>query len=511
MQGGNTAIFIAMIAYMALVIVIGLLYAKRNQNADQFYLGGRGLGPWVTAMSAEASDMSGWLLMGLPGLAYFTGAGEAVWTAVGLAVGTYLNWKLVSVRLRKYTEISENAITVPDFFANRFKDKSKTLMIIPALIILVFFTVYVATGFVSCGKLFASIFDLDYRMMMLISAAVIIVYTAVGGFLAESTTDFIQGILMCISLVVVLVVAVISIGGIGDMFAKLNETEGFFQLNRIVSGGLHTTAPSEPFGILKIFSALAWGLGYFGMPHVLLRFMAIRNTNELKKSRLVAVIWVVISLAAAVFIGFAGAVLYPTLLTTAPASETIFIELSTKLLPPVLAGIMMSGIMAATMSTSDSQLLITSSALSTNLFKGIFKKDATDKQVMWVSRIAIILVSIVAVFISLDENSNIFRLVSYAWAGFGAAFGPIILFSLFWKRTTKIGAICGMLAGGAMVPLWKHVISTLNPMFAIYELLPAFIFSCIVIVVVSLIDKAPSSEITEEFDKVMLAVKNKEA
>ena len=510
MQGGDLAIFIAMIAYMALVIVIGLLYAKRNQNADQFYLGGRGLGPWVTAMSAEASDMSGWLLMGLPGLAYFTGAGEAVWTAVGLAVGTYLNWKLVSVRLRKYTEISGNAITVPDFFANRFKDKSKILMIIPALIILVFFTIYVATGFVSCGKLFATIFELDYRTMMLISAAVIIIYTAVGGFLAESTTDFIQGILMCISLVVVLIVAIISIGGIGDMFTKLNATEGFFQLNRIVDGGLNTTTPSQPFGILKILSAAAWGLGYFGIPHILLRFMAIRNTNELKKSRMVAVIWVIISLIAAVFIGFAGAVLFPDLLTST-SSETIFIELSTRLLPPVIAGIMMSGIMAATMSTSDSQLLVTSSAFSTNLFKGLIKKDATEKQVMWVSRIAIIVVSIIAAIIALDEGSSIFRLVSYAWAGFGAAFGPIILFSLFWKRTTKLGAICGMLSGGIMVPLWKHWISTLNPMFEIYELLPAFIFSCIVIVVVSLIDKAPSQEITDEFDKVMLAVKNKEA
>jgi len=496
-------IFIAMIVYMALVIVIGIFYAKRNQSTDQFYLGGRGLGPWVTAMSAEASDMSGWLLMGLPGVAYLTGAGEAVWTAVGLAAGTYLNWKLVSVRLRKYTEISGNAITIPDYFSNRFKDKSPALMLIPALIILVFFTTYVATGFVACGKLFNSIFGFDYITMMLISAFVIVLYTAIGGFLAESTTDFIQGILMCISLVVVLLVGLASAGGVAQVLSHLKENDGFLGLTQVFDT---ETKAAASFGPLKIVSTLAWGLGYFGMPHVLLRFMAIRDAKQLKKSRIVATVWVVISLFAAVCIGLVGSSLYPELLTAAD-SETIFIEMSTKLLPAVFAGIMMSGIMAATMSTSDSQLLITSSAVSTNLFKGLIKKNATDKQVMWVSRITIIAVTVIAAIIALDKDSSIFGLVSYAWAGFGAAFGPILLFSLFWKRTTRVAAITGMLVGGGMVPLWKNLISGLHSSLDVYELLPAFVLSCAVIVVVSLIGKKPSDEINEEFDKMLVAVR----
>jgi len=507
MELNDWIIFAAMLAYMALVIIIGLLYAKRNQSTDQFYLGGRGLGPWVTAMSAEASDMSGWLLMGLPGVAYISGAGEAAWTAIGLALGTYLNWRVVSVRLRKYTEISGNAITVPDFFNNRFKDKSKVLMTVSALIILAFFTVYVATGFVACGKLFNSIFGFDYVTMMLISAGVIVLYTVIGGFLAESTTDFIQGILMCISLVVVLIVGVVSAGGAKEVIDTLSAQDGFLSLTKIFDVKTGTAAS---FGIIPIVSTMAWGLGYFGMPHVLLRFMAIRNTNELKKSRIVATIWVVISLIAAVLIGLVGAVKFAGVLTPAQ-SETIFIHTSTALLPPIIAGIMMSGIMAATMSTSDSQLLISSSAVSTNLFKGLLKPNATDKQVMWVSRATIVIVTIISAFLALNEESSIFGLVSYAWAGFGAAFGPIMLFSLFWKRTTRAGAIAGMLAGGVMVPLWKHVISGLNPVLNVYELLPAFIISCLVILVVSLLGKVPSTEISDEFDKVVLAVRNKEA
>ena len=499
-------IFIAMAAYMGLVIVIGLLYSKRNQSTDQFYLGGRGLGPWVTAMSAEASDMSGWLLMGLPGVAYLSGSAEAVWTAVGLAAGTYLNWKLVSVRLRKYTEVSGNAITVPDFFNNRFKDKSKLLMMISALIILFFFTIYVATGFVACGKLFNSIFGFDYTLMMVISALVIVIYTAVGGFLAESTTDFIQGILMCISLVVVLGVGVVSAGGIGAVIDHAKSVPGYLSLDSLAAGAGEVAS----FGFLPIVSTLAWGLGYFGMPHVLLRFMAIRSHKELKKSRIVATTWVVISLFAAVAIGIAGAALTSAGKIDALADgERIFIEMSIKLFPAILAGIMMSGIMAATMSTSDSQLLITSSAVSTNFYKGIIRKKASDKEVMWVSRITIIVVTVIAAIMALDQDSSVFKLVSYAWAGFGAAFGPVILFSLFWKRTTRNGALAGMIVGGALVPLWNHLISTLHPVLDIYELLPAFVLACVAIVVVSLVDKAPSKEITDEFDKVMAEIKKK--
>lgn len=505
MDSKTLTIFVAMALYMVLVIVIGLIYSKRNQNADQFYLGGRSLGPWVTAMSAEASDMSGWLLMGLPGVALISGLGEAAWTAVGLAVGTYLNWKFVSVRLRKYTEISQNAITIPDFFNNRFKDKSKMLMSISALIILVFFTIYTATGFVACGKLFNSIFGFDYQTMMIISAVVIVLYTAIGGFLAESTTDFIQGILMCISLIIVLTVGIVSAGGLGTIMAHIKEIPGFFSLNEVFS---KADGAAKPFGILPIVSTLAWGLGYFGMPHVLLRFMAIRSDKELKKSRIVATVWVVVSLFAAVAIGLVGVVAFGNDAGVLEAKgETIFIVMSMGLLPAILAGIMMSGIMAATMSTSDSQLLITSSAVSTNFYKGILKKDASDKQVMWVSRGTIIAVTIIAAILALDENSSVFRLVSYAWAGFGASFGPVIIFSLFWRRMTRNGALAGMITGGVLVILWKNVISKMADILNIYELLPAFIIACIVIVVVSLIDKEPSKEITEEFDKVVKEIK----
>lgn len=509
MDFNKWVIFFAMLGYMVLVIIIGLIYSKRNKNADEFYLGGRSLGPWVSAMSAEASDMSGWLLMGLPGVAYLSGMGEAVWTAIGLAVGTYLNWKLVSVRLRKYTEISGNAITIPDFFNNRFKDKSKILMSISAFIILFFFSIYVATGFAACGKLFNSIFGVDYILMMLVSAVVIVLYTAIGGFLAESTTDFIQGILMCISLIVVLAVGVVAAGGVGNIMSTLQTKPGFLSFNQVFDIKTNT---ASGFGVLSIVSTLAWGLGYFGMPHVLLRFMAIRDARELKKSRIVATTWVVISLFAAVAIGLVGAVAFPNLLQGVDSekfksvSETIFINSSMALLPALLAGIMMSGIMAATMSTADSQLLITSSAVSTNFYKGIIKKNASDKEVMWVSRITIIIVTIVGAIIALDENSSIFELVSYAWAGFGAAFGPIILLALFWKRTTRNGALAGMLAGGVMVVVWKNWIAGLAPVLNVYELLPAFIISIIVIVVVSLLDKKPSKEILDEFDKVAASI-----
>ncbi len=508
MSTDKVIILIAMLGYMALVIVIGLLYAKRNQNASQFFLGGRSLGPWVAAMSAEASDMSGWLLMGLPGVAYISGLGEAFWTALGLGIGTYLNWKLVAVRLRKYSQIADNSITVPDFFSNRFKDKSKVLMNVSALIILVFFTIYVATGFVACGKLFNSIFGINYTLMMLISAGVIVIYTAIGGFLAESTTDFIQGILMCIALTVVLIVGIVHAGGIGEVVKNVKAMPGFFKLDQVFN---FSTQSADSFGFLKIISTMAWGLGYFGMPHVLLRFMAIRSSKELKKSRIIATTWVLISLCAAVFIGIVGVSVFPHasaggLTDLANKNyETIFIEMSMKLLPAVLAGIMMAGIMAATMSTSDSQLLITSSAISQNLFKGFLHKKATDKQVMWVSRITIMLVTVVAAIMALDQNSGIFELVSYAWAGFGAAFGPLLLFSLFWKRTNLPGAIAGMISGGAMVVIWKNWIKALGGVFDVYELLPAFIFSGLVIVVVSLLTKAPAKEIQEEFDSVKTA------
>ncbi len=512
MSGGTLQIFIAMAVYMLAVIGIGLFFAKKaNQNSDNYFLGGRSLGPWIAAMSAEASDMSGWLLMGLPGVAYWCGLADAAWTAIGLAVGTYLNWLLVSKRLRRYSAVAD-AITIPDFFSNRFHDKKKILMSIAAIFILVFFTVYAASCFITCGKLFSTLFGYSYTSMMIAGAVFVVIYTFLGGFLAESTSDFMQSIIMIVALVAVLAVSTIAAGGTAQVIENVKAIPGFFEFFGVatptVTDGVQQTAngaalfgDAGSYGFLTIISTLAWGLGYFGMPQVLLRFMAIRKVGELKTSRRIATSWAVISMTAAVFIGLLGRVLYPTALATSGQAESVFILVSTKLLPPLLAGLAMAGIIAATISSSDSYLLIASSAFSKNIFQGLLKKNATDKQVMTVSRIVLVLIAVIGVFLANDENSVIFKVVSFAWAGFGATFGPIMLFSLFWKRTTLHGAIAGMLSGGAMVFIWKLLIKPMGGVFGIYELLPAFLVSCIFIVVVSLASKEPSMEIQEEFEK----------
>ncbi len=511
-------ILVAMAIYMAGVIVIGALYAKRaNKSSEEYFLGGRSLGPWVTAMSAEASDMSGWLLMGLPGVAYWCGLADAAWTAIGLAVGTYLNWLIVSKRLRRYSVRAGNAITLPEFFSNRFREKKKAIMLIAAAFILVFFTVYAASCFVTCGKLFSTLFDLDYRWMMLIGAAFVLLYTLLGGFLAESVSDFMQAIVMILALTIIVVIGVISAGGLGAVVENAGEIPGFLEFfglaspttvevdgvaTQVVAGGAPLFGPAAEYGILSVCSCMAWGLGYFGMPQVLLRFMAIRKEGELKRSRRIAMIWVVISLAVAVFIGIIGRQLFPVEHLTKSGAESIFITMATSSLPAILAGFVMAGILAATISSSDSYLLIAASAFSKNIFQGICKKNATDKQVMMVSRITLLILALIGIVIALDENSVIFSIVSFAWAGFGATFGPLMLFSLFWKRINKAGAIAGMVGGAGMVFLWKLVISELGGVFAIYELLPAFIFSAICIVVVSLLTKAPSKEVEEDFEAV---------
>ena len=507
--------FISMVAYLALMIIIGVYFAKvANSDSENFFIGGRKLGPWVAAMSAEASDMSGWLLMGLPGVAYWCGLADATWTAIGLAIGTYLNWLLVSKRLRRYSIKAGNAITIPEFFSNRFKEKKKVLNTIAAIFILVFFAVYTASCFVTCGKLFNQLFGIDYTVMMLIGAAFVLVYTFLGGFLAESTTDFVQGIVMIFALVVVLAVGVATAGGINAVVQNAKSIPGFFEFFGIATpvvkdGVQQLSASGAPlfgnagsYGLLTIISTMAWGLGYFGMPQVLLRFMGIRSTKELTKARRIAVIWVLISLAAAVFIGIVGRSLYPSALLTSSGSESIFILISSTLMNPIVAGIMMSGILAATMSSSDSYLLIAASAFARNIYKGSINKEATDKQIMKVSRITLFAVALIGVIIALDANSVIFKVVSFAWAGFGATFGPIMLFSLFWKRTTHAGAVAGMLGGGAMVFLWKLVLKPIGGVFGIYELLPAFIISCILIIVVSLLTPQPSKEIQDEFEEV---------
>lgn len=518
MDSKTIQILVAMIAYMAVVIVIGLLYAKRaNKSSENYFLGGRSLGPWVTAMSAEASDMSGWLLMGLPGVAYWCGLADAAWTAIGLAVGTYLNWLIVSKRLRRYSVRANNAITLPEFFSNRFRENKKVITSIAALFILVFFTVYASSCFVTCGKLFSTLFDAPYVTMMIIGAIFVLVYTILGGFLAESASDFMQGIVMFVALTVIVIVSIFKAGGLSEILNNAKEIPGFFEFfglanptvdeagkQLIDAAGKPVFGEASPYGALSVASMMAWGLGYFGMPQVLLRFMAVRSEKDLKASRRIAMIWVVISLAVAVFIGIAGRELFKTALTTKSESESIFILLSESFLPPIFAGLVMAGILAATISSSDSYLLIAASAFAKNIFQGIAKKNATDKQVMTMSRITLLAIAAIAMVIALDKDSVIFNIVSFAWAGFGATFGPLMLFSLFWKRTTRWGAVAGMVGGAGMVFLWKLVISKLGGAFAIYELLPAFIFSCICIVTVSLLTPKPSKEIEEDFEAVRL-------
>ncbi len=526
---------IAMVIYMSAVVGIGIFFSKKaNQSSDQYLLGGRSLGPWVTAMSAEASDMSGWLLMGLPGIAYWCGLASAMWTAIGLAIGTYLNWLIVSKRLRRYSIRANNSITLPDFFSNRFREKNKTILVISSVFILVFFTVYAASCFATCGKLFSTLFKLPYIPMMILGALFVVLYTLLGGFLAESASDFMQGIVMIIALVAVVTIGLVNAGGIGEVIKNAREIPGFLEFfgvaeplningdaissftsaqikeNSILGDqafigtkGLFAENASS-FGFLKVISELAWGLGYFGVPQVLLRFMAIRKEKDLKASRRIAMVWVVISLSVAVFIGIMGRTLGldPENLLSKTNSENIFIVLSTTSLPAIIAGFVMAGILAATISSSDSYLLIAASSVSKNIFQGIINKKASDKKVMWVTRATLVAISLIAMLIALDEESIIFELVSFAWAGFGATFGPLMIFSLFWKRITKPGAIAGMISGGAMVFIWKLGISRLGGVFAIYELLPAFIISSIFIVAVSLLTEKPSKEIEDDFEAV---------
>ena len=512
-------ILISMLLYIAAVIGIGLWFARMaNKSSENYFLGGRSLGPWVTAMSAEASDMSGWLLMGLPGVAYWCGLADAFWTAVGLAIGTYFNWLIVSKRLRRYCVIADNSITLPEFFSNRFKEKKKLVLSIAAIFILVFFTVYAASCFVTCGKLFATLFGTDYVVMMLLGALFVLIYTIIGGFLAESASDFMQSIVMIGALSIVVIMGTIHAGGFGEIFNNAKNIPGFLEFfglatplledgKQIVEGGVPAFGDSREFSILSVASALAWGLGYFGMPQVLLRFMAIKKADDLKRSRRIAMVWVVISLFVAIFIGIIGRYLFPTEHLTQSSAESIFITMSTKFLPPFIAGLVMAGILAATISSSDSYLLIAASALSKNLFQGIFKKNATDKQTMLASRIALLAITVIAALIALDEDSVIFTIVSFAWAGFGATFGPLMLFSLFWKRTTRAGAVAGMVSGATTVFIWKLLISKLGGVFAIYELLPAFIVSSIAIVIASLLTKEPDGDVIEDFK---LACSNKD-
>ena len=472
MTTAHICIMAAIIVYLGAMLFVGYLCSRNNNDSSDFYLGGRKLGPLVTAMSAEASDMSSWLLMGLPGLAYLTGIADAGWTAIGLAIGTYVNWRIVAKKIRRYTHVAGNSITLPSFFSNRYRD----------------------------GKLFASLFGVKYLPAMIISALVIVGYTTLGGFLAASTTDFIQSIIMSIALVIVFVFGISTAGGIDAVADHARSLPGYLTM--------FTTEQAYP--LLNIISMLAWGLGYFGMPHILLRFMAIEDEEKLTLSRRVATTWVVISLAVAVLIGVVGLGMTAAGefdLLEGSASETIIVRIADLLskhgvIAAILAGLILAGILASTMSTADSQLLAASSAVSSDLLGSILKDKETKKESMVADKITLLLIAVVAMFIARDPTSSVFTIVSFAWAGFGAVFGPVVLLALFWRRSNWQGALAGMICGGSMVFIWKYGISKLGGAWGIYELLPAFIVAIAANIIVSLLTKAPSKEITDEFDKV---------
>ena len=503
----NICILISIVLYLAFMVAVGAWYTKRNKNADDFYLGGRKLGPYATAMSAEASDMSSWLLMGLPGLAFFNGLADPFWTAVGLAVGTWFNWLLVAKPLRYYSaEIS--AITVPEFFSKRFGDKRRLLQGLAAVIIIVFFVPYTASGFAACGKLFSSLFGWEYMTCMIVSAVVIVGYTVLGGFLAASVTDLIQSVIMSIALVCVLVFGIFNAGGMDNVIANATQVAGYL---KVTAMGNILTGESTPYGLLTIISTMAWGLGYFGMPHILLRFMAIENPDKLKVSRRVGTVWVVISMFVAIFIGIVGYGMVQNGamagFESASAAEAIIVSIAKLIsqhgvLAALLAGLILAGILASTMSTADSQLLAASSSVSHDLLSSCLGMKLTEKQKMLVARGSLAVIAVLGVLLAQDPNSSVFTIVSFAWAGFGASFGPSMLCALFWKRTTWQGALAGMLSGGVMIFLWKFLLKPMGGIWGIYELLPAFLVGLAAIIVVSLMTKAPEQDITGTFDAV---------
>lgn len=495
MSGALVARLVAFVLYLAFMIYIGLRYMKNNNSSEDFFLGGRKIGPWMTALSAEASDMSGWLLMGLPGVAYLTGLKEAFWTAVGLEIGTYLNWFLVAKRLRRYTESCGNSITIPEFLTNRFKDKSRTISLISVIFILIFFTIYTASGFVACGQLINSVFGVPYIPAVLIGMAVILAYTMAGGFLAVCATDFIQGTLMFIVLIVTTVVMMAALGGPAAANAKVASFGAQF-LNPFVDDG-------TGFGAMAIISALGWGLGYFGMPHILVRFMGITSDKDIPLSRRIAMAWVTIAFIGALMIGaFAKAYLNPPL--AAGAQETVIIETIKQMYPAFLGGIFLCAILAAAMSTADSQLLVAASAFSEDFVSTILKRKLSQKQMVVISRLTVLAIALIAFLMSLNEHSTIFKLVSYAWAGFGATFGPLILLALFWRGATNKGAIAGIIAGGITVIVWHNLHGGI---FGIYEIIPGFIMCLLFAVIFSIADKNKNPEMLAEFDAYKAGLK----
>ncbi|EMQ6244968.1 sodium/proline symporter PutP [Campylobacter upsaliensis] len=471
----NTEIAITFIAYSALMLFIGFYFYRKNKSTEDYFLGGRSLGPVVSALSAGASDMSGWLLMGLPGALYVSGFVES-YIAIGLSIGAFLNWIFVAKRLRIYTSVIANSITIPDYFETRFDDDKHILRIVCAIVILVFFTFYVSSGLVGGAKLFESTFGIDYTHALTTGTIIIVLYTFLGGYKAVCWTDMIQGLLMMSALIIVPLVMLSNLGGYEAAISIVQEIKP------------QNLSMSEGVSLLTIISALAWGLGYFGQPHILVRFMSIRSTKEIPTATIVGISWMVISLIGACFIGILGIAYVHKFNLTLQDPEKIFIVMSQLLFNPWIAGILLSAILAAIMSTASSQLLVSSSTLAEDFYRRIFKQDASSQMVMRLGRIGVLLVALIAFLISTDKNSSVLSIVAYAWAGFGASFGSVMLFSLFWSKMTRMGAIAGMVTGAVVVVAWKNYLAgALN--FPIYEIVPGFVCASLVIIIVSLMTK----------------------
>lgn len=473
MDFSDLTIFFSFSSYLLLMIIIGWYFYRKTENLSDYILGGRKLNAWVTSLSAQASDMSGWLLLGLPGYAYIAGF-ESLWLLLGLLVGTYANWKFIAARLRKYTEIAGNSITLPDFFENRFRADSKRIRIISAIFILFFFLIYTSSGFVAGAKLFSSVFNISYLSALVIGCIIIVSYTFLGGFLAVSWTDVIQGTIMFFAIIFVPTFAIIDNGGFQFTLTEV------IVLNPNYLNAL-TDSNGNFISIITIFSLLGWGLGYFGQPHILARFMAIKNVSEVGKARKIAMYWVTFSLIFAVVLGIVGYAIFPNNLV-GNDSERIFIVMVEQLVNPLFAGVLLAAILAAIMSTADSQLLVASSALTEDIYRTLFRKNASQRELVWISRSFVILIAVIALIIGLDQNSSVLDLVSYAWAGFGAAFGPVIILSLYWKGITEKGAISGILIGGLTIIIWKNLSGGI---FDLYEIIPGFLLALIGIIIFS--------------------------
>lgn len=502
---------VAFVIYLGFMIYIGLRNAGKNNDSADFFLGGRKVGPWVTALSAEASDSSAWLLMGLPGLCYLGGIKETFWTALGLIAGTYLAWLFIAKQLRKCSEAFGDSITVPEFLSNRFKDKTNVLSVISVIFIVLFFTIYTASGFVACAKLFNSVFGIPYHAGLAIGLVVILCYTITGGYTAVCTTDFVQGTLIFIAFVISATIAIVSCGGPAQAIEAVKAFDGQALAGNFGEAMKSAFGANSTYKGMSIISALAWGLGYFGMPHIIVRFMGIDTASNIKTARRVGITWMIVSYIGTFIIGTVGTayLLNKGILLNGGESignfitgdaETVFSATMQQMYPAFIAGIFLCAILAASMSTADSQLLAASSAVSRDLYKGLLKKDAEEKDVLNIGRFVVFFIALIALLLSLNPSSSIFGLVSYAWAGFGATFGPLVILALYWRGMTAKGAIAGLVLGGITVVAWHQIPDTVAPIFGLYEIVPGFLICLIASIVVSLCDKNKDPEMLAEFD-----------